>query len=516
MRLRPFRTGARPRPSAAPARPGLPGLSAADNLLFNLEVTLPLLLQGRYARRPAMVAAAARLGADRRSILRLARLRRDYGPGPVWVRDLGEPALLVLSRTDVWRVLEDSAREFAGDPADKKRGMTVFQPNGLAISRGTKRTSRRHFTDAVLGTGLGEHGPRLIAVSREEIARLIDELADAAAAASSPARPARGSRRGSLVLDWPAFQRAFARIARRVVLGDGAGADATMSQLLGDLMRDANRAPARRSITSQARLDEFMAHVLGHVAAAQSAVLAGGGEDAAESEAPGETDETDEHGEPAGRLDGPHGLAGLFERAPQDAVTCPVGQIPQWLSGIQDALAVHVYRALALISAHPEQRRHIGKELAGRDITTPAGVAALPRLTACLQEAARLWPTTQLISRVSLVETRWADATVSPNTKILIFPAFHHRDRRYHDFADRFAPDIWLPGGAALGDWSVSPFGYGPMGCPGRALSLVLGTAALAELLGTCRTRPLDRHLGPVRRLPYQLDPGTLRLELVP
>ena len=444
--------------------------------MFNLDVVLPLLAQGRYARRPGVATAAVRAGADGRAILRLARLRRDHGPGPAWVRELGEPALLVLSRADVRRVLEDSAREFAADPTDKKRSMSVFQPNGLAISRGGERTSRRHFTDAVLGAGLGECGPRLLAVCREEIACLIDELTAAALSSAG-----RRSLRKARTLDWPMFRRAFERIARRVVLGDGARDDATVSSLLDELTRDANRAPARRSVAAQARLDQFMAHVLGHVAAAE-----------------------------------PGSLAGLFTQAPQDAVTCPVGQLPQWLSGIQDTLAVNVYRALALISAHPEQRRHLDKELAGRDTTTPEGVAALPRLTACLQEAMRLWPTTPLISRVSVVETRWNGTVVPAHTKVLIYPVFHHRDRRYHDFADRFAPDVWLPGGAAVGDWSFNPFGHGPMTCPGRALSLVLGTAALAEFLGGCRVRPLAVGIDPARRMPYQLDPGTLRLDLLP
>jgi cytochrome P450 len=451
----------------------------SENMLFTAEVTLPAVLQGDYGPRPAVVAAAARMDAGRRAVHRIARIRREYGAGPVWLRHLGEPALLVLSREDVRRVLEDPAREFAADPMRKKRGMAVFQPNGLVISRGADRTSRRHFTDAVLGAGLAECGPRFLAVCREEIAGLIEEIT--VAALSGPARGRRPVRRPPRTLDWPAFHRTFERIARRVVLGDGARGDAELSLLLGELMRDANRAPARRPAAAQARLDQFMAHVLGHVAAAE-----------------------------------PGSLAGLFEQAPQDAATCPVGQLPQWLSGIQDALAINVYRALALIAAHPEQRRHLHKELDGRDTSTPESVAALPRLTGCLQEAIRLWPTTPVISRISLVETEWNGAAVPPHTKILVYPAFHHRDRRYYDFADRFAPDVWMPGGAATGDWSFNPFGHGPMACPGRALSLVLGTAALAELLGACRVRPLAGGLDPARPMPYQLNPFALRLGLLP
>jgi cytochrome P450 len=457
-------------------------------LLFAAEVSLPAALQGASGPRPAMVAAATLLGADRRAILRVARIRRDYGPGPVWVSGRGAPALLILSREDVRRVLEDPARQFAADPGGKKRGMAVFQPNGLAISRGAERDSRRHFTDAVLGAGLAECGRRLLQVCREEIIQLIDEVSVAAPSPSGRSRPDgrtrrtwRRSREAPVTLDWPTFHRAFERIARRVVLGDGARADTEISRLLAELMRDANRAPAQRSAASQARLDQFMAHVLGHVAAMEAG-----------------------------------SLAGLFAQAPQDAVTCPVGQIPQWLSGIQDTLAGNVYRALALVAAHPEQRRHLHKELSDRDTTTPDGVAAMPRLTACLQEAMRLWPTTPVISRVSVAETEWHGAVVPPDTEILIHAAFHHRDRRYYDFADRFAPDVWLPGGAAVGDWSFNQFGHGPMACPGRALALVLGTATLAEVLGTCRVRPLVGGLDPARPMPYQLNPFRLRLRLTP
>ena len=42
------------------------------------------------------------------------------------------------------------------------------------------------------------------------------------------------------------------------------------------------------------------------------------------------------------------------------------------------------------------------------------------------------------------------------------------------------------------------------------------GTAALAEFLGGCRMRPIGAHLDPARPMPYQLNPLTLRLDLLP
>lgn len=73
--------GSRTRVSA-----GLSRASVPDTLLAGLAVFGPILAQGVILRRPAMVALAERLEADRRAGQVLARLRDRYGPGPLRLR----------------------------------------------------------------------------------------------------------------------------------------------------------------------------------------------------------------------------------------------------------------------------------------------------------------------------------------------------------------------------------------------------------------------------------------------
>ena len=109
--------------------------------------------------------------------------------------------------------------------------------------------------------------------------------------------------------------------------------------------------------------------------------------------------------------------------------------------------------------------------------------AGLTYVRACLCEAMRLWPTTPLLSRETLVELSWRGARVPAGTQILIFNTFHHRDRERLAYADRFAPEEWIDGSAGE-DWGLNFFSHGPQGCPGAGLSLLIGAAVIAELLG--------------------------------
>ena len=49
------------------------------------------------------------------------------------------------------------------------------------------------------------------------------------------------------MLGWEAWNRAFKRIVRRIVLGDGARDDEELSDLLAELMSQANGLPGSRS-----------------------------------------------------------------------------------------------------------------------------------------------------------------------------------------------------------------------------------------------------------------------------
>src|SRR5205807_10532128 len=105
--------------------------------------------------------------------------------------------------------------------------------------------------------------------------------------------------------------------------------------------------------------------------------------------------------------------------------------------------------------------------------------------------------------------------TVPAKTQVMILNTFNHRDRRGHDFADRFEPDAWISGGAGE-DWSFNHFSNGPQGCPGVGLSMLVGKRMLAKLLEQREVGLLSPKLDPDRPLPHMLDYFGLRFALRP
>jgi cytochrome P450 len=390
------------------------------------------------------VALATRLGVDGRAVKLLAGMRRSHGPGPVWVRVIRDPALLILEVDDVRRVLEGSPDPFASDPEAKRKGMGHFQPHALTISRGELWRKRREFTEAVLGSNAG-----FAVVAREEARALLDEI-DA----------------GGGELSFENFHPMMRRLTRRVVLGGAARDDEALSDVLGRLMEEANGLPSEPSPL----LAELSERVGRYVEAAE------GGS-----------------------------LVARFGAAHPDPDTRANDQVTHWLFAMHDTLAMNVMRALAALAAHPRQR-----EIALEEIADEGDLAYL---RACLSEAMRLWPTTPLLSRETLSDLRWGQATVPKGTQVLIVNVFHHRDRERLDYADRFAPEEWTDGDAAS-NWAFNHFSHGPQGCPGSSLSLLLGTAVLAELL-TARSARLEApRIDPDRPLPHMLDVFGIQLRM--
>ena len=434
--------------------------SLLENARFNALVIVPNALQGVFRRRRAAVAAATRADVDGQAVGLFAGMRRGHNGGPVWVRVIREPALLLLTPADVHRALESSPDPFASDPEPKRKGMVAFQPDALTISRSETWRNRRAFNEAVLDTPSPVHGlgDRFVAVAAEETAALI-----AAAEAD-----------GDRELRWEGWSDAFRRITRRVILGDSAADDAELSATLAEMMSEANGMPGRTS----ALYPGFIARLGDYVAAAEEG-----------------------------------SLVSRFAEAPADAETKPVGQIPHWMFATGETLAINSFRALALLASHAPQRARAAAEIDAGDLSVAEGVAGLADLGACLEEAMRLWPTTPTLSRVTLADTEWGGATVPALTQVLIPNTFLHRDRDRHDYADRFAPQRWISGEAA-GDWSFNHFSRGPQGCPGAALALLLGKAVLATVLRSSAVELAAPSLDPARPLPHMLDFFGLRFEL--
>lgn len=427
----------------------LPTASLVENVRFNALVVVPNAVKGLFKPRRQAVAAATRAGIDGRAVGLLRGMSRSYGPRPVWVRVVKDRALLVLSPDDVRRVLGGSPHPFASDPESKRKGMTAFQPDALTISRDGAWESRRPFHEAVLDTGRPHRlADRFAAVVREEADVLLREADDGR-------------------LDWDRWHRAMRRITRRVVLGDRARGDEALTELLGELMSEANGMPGEPS----ERLPELMERIRGYVDAAE---------------------------------DG--SLVSLFSGAPSDDRTRPDGQVQHWLFATHDTLAMNAFRCLALIASHPRQRAAVEAELREHALGDRY-------LDACLHEAMRLWPTTPMLARETVEDVDWDGSTVPAGTQVLIVNTFMHRDPDRHEFADRFAPEAWTEGTAAE-DWSFNHLSHGPQGCPGSGLALFLGRSLLAALLREREVRLLEPRLDPERPLPHMLDFFALRFEV--
>jgi cytochrome P450 len=428
------------------AQARLSSASLLENARFNALVIVPNALQGLFRRRPAAVAAATRANVDGHAIGLLRGMARKHAGGPLWVRVVRDQALLLLTPADVHRALHGSPDPFAADPPAKRDGMVTFQPDALTISRGPDWASRRRFTEAVLDTREPPHrlADRFAAVAAEEAERLI-----AGAEADGDGR-----------LDWDRWNAAFARLTRRVVLGDAAADDEAVTGTLAEMMAEANGMPGRPS----ERHDAFIAMIEAYVEAAEEG-----------------------------------SLASLFADAPADERTRPSGQIAHWLFATADTLAINAFRALALLASHPTQR--------ARALAEPE------YMSACLQDAMRLWPTTPMLSRETLSETDWRGVEVPAGTQVLIPNTYLHRDPDRHEYENRFSPERWLDGSAAS-EWSFNHFSRGPQGCPGVGVALLLGRAMLAEVIDR-RGVELERpRLDSARPLPVMLDFFGLRLRL--
>lgn len=449
----------------------LPSASTIEGVRFTTQVLLPNLLQGLFRRRRAAVRVATALNVDRQAIGLIGGLRRRHGPGPVWVRGGGRNALLVTSVEDVRRVLEGSPEPYAPDPEAKRKGMRHFQPTAVTISRDGAWEERRRFNEAVLDTGRPAHrlAKRFATVVAQEAAALITEI----------------DTDGDGFLDWDAFNLCVRRIALRAILGDDARDDGRVFEQLSKLMEEANGLPD----DSSEHYEPFRRRIEGYVANPE-----------------------------------PESLVGLFAEAPSGPDTDPPGQVPHWLFALGDTLAINAYRSLALITTHPEQRARVIAELNEAETTeadgvgtslTAAGIAGLDFLEACVQDAMRLYPTTPLLSRETDRDVAWNGAVIPAETQILISNTFNHRDPERIDFADRFAPEEWLDGGAAQ-DWAFNHFSHGPQGCPGTWLALFVAKGMLARLLSE---RRLDLHgpdLDPAEPLPAMLDFFALRFAAEP
>jgi hypothetical protein len=435
------------------AEQDFPHASILEGVRFTAQVAGPNVLQGLFRRRRTAVAVASRTGADGLAYGFMASLMRSYGNGPVWIRVAKDEALLVLGEEAIRKVLDRSPDPFASDPEPKRSGMAHFQPDALTISRNPEWADRRRFTEHVLQTSRPHHqlGDRFAAAAVQEAEQLPPQL------------------------DLESWGEAVRRATRRVILGDAAADDAELSEMLGELM-DKSNPPGGGN-------DELLAQFTGKLA---------GYVEAAE----------------------PGSLVGMFADAPTTELTSPAGQVTHWLFALGDTLAINALRCLALLTAHDDVRGRVLAELQAARLDTADGVGRAPLLAASLQEAMRLWPTTPMLSRELISDIEWAGIRIRKGTQILIVNSFNHRDREALPYADRFAPEEWLPGGDAPDRWIFNHFSHGPQGCPGVNLSLLVGTAMLGTVLQERAVTATGATVDAAKPMPHGLEQFALAFTL--
>ncbi|MET9337806.1 hypothetical protein [Nonomuraea sp. NPDC003804] len=322
-----------------------------ETLRLALEVALPIVAQGVVLRRPLGVRLAALLRADERANRLLARLRDRHDGGPLLVRiPLRGWAVIPLTGADVRRALHGA--EFTPANREKQGAFGHFQSDAVLVTRDPElRARRRAFNEEVLGPG---------AIAGDVRAKVAEEMA---------ALPTRG------VIDWPCFQAAHRRIARRVVLGDAARDDEELSALLDRLRADANwfSLRARRTDVRVA----FQRRLEGHLRRAEEG-----------------------------------SLAGLLARTPADPVVHAEGQVPHWLFAY-DAAGIAAWRALALRASSPASPDGPSGD-AGEEAGSRASVL----------ESLRRWPTTPAILRDTTAPTTWRGITVPAGSAVAVITSF--------------------------------------------------------------------------------------------
>lgn len=427
----------------------IPSASLGDSIRFNKSIVVPTALQGALLRRPEWV---NRIGIFSRGSLSSEfgdDLRRKYGKG-VYIKFVKDDVLLLFDQDEIRKVLDGSPRVY-GHTETKKEKMGHFQPEAVTISPDATYPERRKFNEAVLSSGK----PHPAAAGIHAVVRQVSK-----------------AKLGTATLvDWELISEIFETITLRLIFGNPGEREKRVRDLLVELMTEANgtSVPERGP-----NYDEFRK------------LLEAACRDA--------TDES---------------LAGMARNA-QPAIDSAVvpDQVTHWLFAMNDTLAENAARAAGLISGIPEVSKRLTDEIAAANLDEPA--AALPYLKGCIQEAMRLWPTTNFIMRTAKQESTLCGASVPAGTTILMVNEINHLDpATAHGSGPvtRFEPERW-----AHGAGPYHHFGGGGQGCPGQDLALLIASGVLATMhdLGPYKTK--EPELEGLDEMPESYNPFEVEL----
>jgi cytochrome P450 len=111
-------------------------------------------------------------------------------------------------------------------------------------------------------------------------------------------------------------------------------------------------------------------------------------------------------------------------------------------------------------------------------------VERLPYMQAVLKEVLRLYPPGYAFGRRALRDTVVGDQAVAAGTTVLMSPWAMHRDPKYFEEPEKFAPERWENGLAShLPRFAYFPFSSGPRRCVGSSYATMEATIAIATIL---------------------------------
>ena len=423
----------------------IPTLSTREGLSYSLSQMLPNYLGGLFTPNRTGAGFWSKLHPDPAAVRLVSRLRKKYQSDYLYLSMLGKKSLLVLDPEGIRQILDHSPELFA-EPKIKRKGMSHFQPNALTISRGADWRERRSFNEAVLESGQRVHsyGEPFSALIRQETAAALQ---------------ASGS-----TLVWEDVARLFQRITLQIIFGAGF-TDLSLSHELQQMMSESNRGFA---LKKSRYFDDFYARLRTQLKKARA-----------------------------------DSLAFACSQAPTTENTRVANQVPHWMFAMADTLAINTVRALAAIVAHPAAETQVRQEMAQVELSSATAIDQLNYLEGCLQEAMRLWPTTPLLVRETVIDTELGGETIPAKTQVIINNSFNHRDRETHPFADSFSPEIWRDSRV---NYHFNHLSNGTQGCAGKDLALFVGKAVLANLLNKQRYQLLGPALEAGQPLPYRYN----------
>ena len=189
-------------------------------------------------------------------------------------------------------------------------------------------------------------------------------------------------------------------------------------------------------------------------------------------------------------------LGRMLTAADSDGAELEEGQLQDEVRTL--LLAGHETTAIALSTAcfmlaqHPDSQDWVQEELDRIDgpitVDTP-----LPRLTAVLDEAMRLFPPAPVFPREPIEDVSLGGHTIPAGTTIMVPPFMLHHDERFFLEPELWHPQRWTPQlRASLPRFAYFPFGGGPRICIGAHLAIGEARVVLGELLRRHRLSAVD------------------------